>query len=114
MKKYLLKMIDGGLINVIEDNWCESRGCDTCDYGSEYIREFTLVLEGFCLKVQLGDMYCAPYSEKELMMLLCNNTDTIANLTQDDFINFIKDEITKLYNSEKYEYEPTFKYIKDI
>lgn len=111
---YLIKMIDGGLKEVLEDKDCEWSGCETCDYGSKYITEFTLVLDSFNLEVKIGDMYDAPYSEEELMKLLCGNIEFIQNLKEEAFVRFVKKKVTEVCEKNGYCYEPEFKKIENV
>ena len=112
---YLIKMMDGGLKDISDDSWCESEGCKTCEWGSEYVNEFTLELEGFNLEVEISDMYEYPkYSQEDLMKMLCRNTDIIQSMTQDEFIKFVKDSVMEVRRKNGFEYEPTFKKIEKI
>lgn len=111
MKEYLIKMLDGGLKNVTEEKDCEWSGCETCDYGSKYITEFTLELDGIYMYVTLGNMYDSPYSEEELMKLLCSNIELISNMTQSDFMVFVKERVREVCGAKGYDYEPEFRKI---
>ena len=110
----LIPMKDGGLIDIKEDSYCTDEGCPTCGYDSKYISDLTLELEGFKLNIEMLDMYSAPCSQQDLMKMLCGNIDKIKNMTQNEFIDFIKEEIGKLYNYNAYNDKPKFSIIKDI
>lgn len=61
-------------------------------------------LDGFNIEVNMEDMFSAPYSEGDLMKLLCSNNDKIKQMTQDEFCSWFKEEISK---EEKHEiYQP--------
>lgn len=49
-------------------------GCETCDYGSKYIDEFTIEFEnGYVLNVKTSQMYEHAFSQSDLMNLCLNN-----------------------------------------
>ena len=105
---YLIPMKDGGIKDIKTDDYCEEKGCETCDYGSKYIREFEIILDKYDFIVKLSDMYEAPYSYDELMRLFTSNIDKIKSMVEREFIQFIKTEINKIYKENEYEYEPKF------
>lgn len=91
MSKYLIKMIDGGIKNIIEDGWADSYGCETCGYGGWHVKELELEMNGFSLFIKMGDMYdWGMPTHEDLIHWFDNNTEIINNMTQDGFIKFIK------------------------
>lgn len=48
--EYLIKMIDGGILNIETDNESYA-GCDTCDYGSKYINYITITMSQYILTI---------------------------------------------------------------
>lgn len=111
-KEYLIKMIDGGITNVYTDSYCAYSGCPTCNYRSRYVREIILYLDGFNIEVNMEDMFSAPYSEGDLMKLLCSNNDEIKQMTQDEFYLWFKEEISK--EEEHLEYGMSIRKSVDI
>ncbi len=91
---YLIEMVDGGLKNVWsdDDSW---GGCETCDYGSHYINEFTLELKGFDFRVTIDNMYNYGYSEDKLMKLLLPNIEEISKMTQEEFMDYVKKNVSE-------------------
>ena len=57
MKKYLIEMINGGIIDIAEDGWTESEGCETCGYGGWHIAELDLKMESCILRIKAGSQY---------------------------------------------------------
>lgn len=93
MKKYLIKMLDGGIKDISTDNWTESYGCQTCGYGGWHVEELKLDMEGFSLTIKTGDMYNWELpTYEDLIHWFDDNTDKIRNMTQDEFTAFIKEE----------------------
>ena len=83
-------MKDGGIKDIKTDDYCEEKGCETCDYGSKYVREFEIILEGYDFIVKLSDMYEAPYSYDELMKLFTTNIDKIEKYDTKRIYRFYK------------------------
>lgn len=110
---YLIPMKDGGIKDIKTDDYCEEKGCETCDYGSKYIREFEIILDKYDFIVKLSDMYEAPYSYDELMKLFTSNIDKIENMTQGEFMQFVKTEMIKVCKEKEYRYEPKITIIKE-
>lgn len=108
MKKYILEMIDGGIKNIITDDWTESNGCPTCGYGGWNITNMTIEMEGFDLIVKAGSEYRISLpTYQDLMIWFGENLESIKEMTQDEFTVFIKesewyhcDEITVIKGIE--------------
>ena len=110
-KSYLIKMVDGGLIDVKSDDWCEAEGCHTCQYGSLFMNEITLVMEGIKAVIILGSSYkYYNYSTSDLMKLLCNSVEKISTMTQEEFVEFVVEDIAIVYkNDDGYSsYKPAY------
>lgn len=37
----LVELTDGGILDISSDTWSYN-GCETCDYGSEYVNEYII------------------------------------------------------------------------
>lgn len=115
-KSYLIKMVDGGLIDVKSDGWCEAEGCHTCQYGSLFMNEITLVMEGIKAAIILGSSYkYYDYSTSDLMKLLCNSIEKISTMTQEEFVEFVVEDIAIVYkNDDGYtSYKPAYVILND-
>lgn len=88
----LVKMVDGGIINVDYDSesW---GGCETCDYGSRYINEFTVEMTSGKIEIKTTKMYDYALSEGYMMETLLKNIDDIKAMTEYEFYRWIESKI---------------------
>lgn len=95
----LIELTDGGLIEVISSSW-DSSGCDTCNYGSSYVNDFTLKLTRGALNVEVDTMYGYALSEGSLMEILLPNIEEIKRMSEESFIEWIKLQVTEKANED--------------
>lgn len=91
----LIELVDGGIKEIYTDTLCY-QGCDTCDYGSRFINEFTVVLTSGRIDIELNKMYTYTLSEDYLMRLFLNNVDHIKQLTEFKFYEWLKKEMNEV------------------
>lgn len=85
----LIELKDGGIKDISTDT-SSYRGCETCDYGSEYVNELTIYfLNSKRLEIEAKAMYEFPLSMDFLMKLFLNNIDHIKTLTEEECGLFI-------------------------
>lgn len=104
----LIELSDGGIKDIYTDT--ESYGgCDTCDYGSQYINDFTVYLTKGNIQVKIEQMYDYAVSEGYLMKLFLTNLEAIKKFTELDFYNWLKSELEAEFKEEvdKIEIETT-------
>lgn len=71
-------------------------GCETCDYGSNYISNIEIILEdGQIIKIETNQMYDYTLTESDYMQLLTNSNDI-----QGFYKNMFKLIKNKSYNIE--------------
>lgn len=100
----LIEMIDGGIKDIHTDT--ESYGgCETCDYGSEYINEFTIYLTTGNIDFKVSQMYDYALSEGFMMKLFLSNVDNIKQMTELEFFNWLKAKLESEYKDEVEEFE---------
>lgn len=92
-KELLLPLADGGIENIISDTYA-CGGCETCDYGSSYTNEYTIVLTSGRLYIEASMMYEYPLSDGYMMKLFLGNVDTIKTLTEAEFVDWLKEKMT--------------------
>lgn len=94
-EKELIKFTDGALINIeYEDD--HIAGCPTCDYGSEYINEYTFVFkDNKKLEVKVNNMYRYCFSEGDMMRIILPNVDFIKTMSEKEFCDWLVSEIKK-------------------
>lgn len=98
----LLTMVNGGIKDIEQDNWCASEGCITCGYGSSYINECTIHLTGFSIKFEADTEYNYAFSDGDFMKLMCQNYHNIEKLTEDEFFDWLKEQLS-VYDLNSYE-----------
>ena len=93
--KELIKLTDGALINVkYEDDYIA--GCPTCDWGSEYINNYTFVFsDDERLEVEVNNMYEYAFSVGDMMHILLSNIDFIKIMSKTEFCDWIVSVIKK-------------------
>lgn len=91
-EKMLLKLTDGGIIDIITDNdYIE--GCPTCDYGSQYINDIVIKTTKFKVMFEISQMYDYVYSD--LLKTILGNIDEIKNMSELSFIKWFIDNTLK-------------------
>lgn len=95
----LIEMVDGG-IEEISNDFYDSPGCETCDYGSSYVSDFTVYMVSGDIKVHIDQMYDYAISEGYLMKLFLENVDSIKAMKEVDFYIWLKQEIEKELKGE--------------
>jgi len=90
----LIKLIDGGLLEIESDTWSE-RGCDTCDYGSSYVNKFEVELTSGKIYIEIDNMYEYAMSEGSMMEIMLKNIEDIKTMNESDFVEWLKVKIEK-------------------
>ena len=97
MSKYLVKMVDGGIIDICDDMKCDSRGCPTCGFNGHYTNYMEITLEKNILEIEFGGMYTFNVpSYSDIMKVFTQNNDKIKSMTEEEFIDFLKEELDNL------------------
>ncbi|MBR8661181.1 hypothetical protein [Brevibacillus sp. NL20B1] len=102
----LLNMKNGGIKNIISDSWY-SPGCETCDYGSNYINEFEIQLTTGVIKIEVDQMYEYALSDGYMMQLLLPNVEKIKGMDEAEFFDWLKEQMKDSGDSLKIEFVPT-------
>ena len=97
----LLKLKDGGIKDINIDNEYESGGCPTCDYGSRYINNISFIMTEHCMLIECQNEYDYSLSEGEIMKIILPNIDEIKQLTELQFIEWIKDKINNTVDCDR-------------
>ena len=95
----LIKMIDGGILNYVDDNY-HYDGCPTCDYGSEYINEIDITLVHHTIHIKTNQMYEYALSEGQMIRLFLTEYDTIRAMTEKEFIDWLKAKLIEIKHNE--------------
>jgi hypothetical protein len=94
----LLKMVDGGILNIKEDRDYTS-GCETCDYGSSYVNYFDFELTTIEIHIEASQMYEYPLSEGDLMKIILPNVELIQKMTEIEFTEFLNCQLNNIINN---------------
>ena len=100
----LIKLVDGGIKDIYTDTDSYA-GCETCDYGSEYINEFTVYLTQGNIEFKISQMYEWAVSEDYLMKLFLQNVDAIKEMTEKQFFEWLKERLELDLKGEVEEFE---------
>ncbi|NGS95769.1 hypothetical protein G6Z25_02390 [Clostridium perfringens] len=103
MDKELIKLKDGYIKEIYTDT-DYTPGCETCDYGSEYINEFTVYLSSRKVEIKISDMYEYVLSEDYLIKLFIRNLDEIKRCSEEEFIEWLRYKIDDLADKENCDY----------
>jgi hypothetical protein len=88
----ILEMKNGGINEIYTDTHSYG-GCSTCDYGSSYINEITFELTTGNINIEVNEMYEYALSDGYMMKLMLNNVNEIKEFTEDEFFNWLKNEL---------------------
>ena len=86
----LLKLVDGGIENIRTDEDSIS-GCETCDYGSEYINYIDIEMTKYSIHAEINQMYDYAISIKDALDLFLPNIEEILRMTEEEFIQWFKE-----------------------
>lgn len=91
MKKYLVKLVDGGIINIKDDSWEEYEGCETCGYGALSIGNMLISFTKFDLMINIEaeSLYDIP-TQEDVIHLFTAEDKNINEMTEDEFADYIK------------------------
>lgn len=88
----LLKLADGGIENIYTDESSYS-GCETCDFGSQYINEIRIKLTKYEIKASITQMYEYAITSQDTLELFLPHIDEIMQMTESEFIEWYKNWI---------------------
>ena len=77
-------------INMDEENY---GGCPTCNYGSSYINEIEFWDGKRVIRFEVSQMYEYLMSVGDVLKIILNNIDVIAELNWEEFGNWFENEI---------------------
>lgn len=102
MENYLVELNDG-YIKSIDTDEISYPGCPTCDYGSEYINEFWIILSKSKIYAKTNRSYKYCFSSGEVIKSLLRKAPEFLNMTEDDFIKWFKSLIFDKDSDAKFE-----------
>ena len=99
MNEMLIKMVDGGLVDYDDDSYSYA-GCETCDYGSEYINEIDITLTQYKIHVKTNQMYEYVLSEGQMIKLFLSECNTIQSMTEKEFADWFKEKLCEITHDD--------------
>lgn len=90
------------LINIEEDDYCASKGCPTCSYGSSYVNDITIETTHYKLNITKDTMYEYAISEGDLMKIILNID--IRRVTEKEFFEALEIGLREKFNCDKNEW----------
>jgi hypothetical protein len=112
METPLLSLADGDILSFKEDHYCKSTGCETCNYGSSYVQDFTVVTTKGTARFDFSMMYEYAISHDFLMKTILRQVDTIRAMTLVNFIEWLAEQF-RLACKDNY-IQPKFSVENDI
>lgn len=105
-KKPIVKLKDVNIIEISTDSFSYS-GCETCDYGSSYIREIHFGFDdGTSESFQISQEYAYICSEQDLILFFINNLDALAEITKEELSEIFAEEnrytLAKMLNEDSW------------
>ena len=104
MENVLLELKNAEIIDFKCDNYAYG-GCKTCDYGSEYINDFEIITTNYIIECKISDMYGYPIEVDFFIKFFCKNLNLLKQKTEEEFIEFLKNELNKLHDEKGLYYE---------
>jgi len=98
----LLKLKGSDLLDVKYD-FDFDKGCETCDYGSNYLSEVTFIFNNAKMIVKAEQMYEFPINEGRLMKWLLSENEEISKMTLKQFSENFKKAIIDEKVSDEYD-----------
>lgn len=88
----ILAMSDGGIVSIDQDKTYFA-GCQTCDYGSNYINNIRITTIKYILSISVEKMYEHALSEGDMMKILLPNCESIQAMQELDFLQWLVKEV---------------------
>lgn len=97
----LLQLQDGEILNFEEEHYSSS-GCETCDYVSSYVQDFTVVTSKGNMRFESDVMYDYLVSHDFLLKLILRNTEQIKAMTLQEFFDWMLGSFTEEHGGTFY------------
>ena len=93
MTEFNIKFKDENQFISFDDDTEYIAGCETCDYGSEYINTFSFYTTNYTVNVEFNQMYSYSVSVGDILKILVVE---LCKFTEEEFIEYIKNSIENL------------------
>ena len=95
----ILALRDGAIEEITSDASYYAGGCDTCDYGAEYVNEYEFTLTTGRIKMEAKNEDFNPLTEGYMMKILLPNVGLIQMMSEQEFYEWLKNETSKYVSS---------------
>ena len=86
-------------ISYSDDSW-SSPGCPTCDYGSKYVNEISIITTHYRIDITLRQMYEYAFSTADAIKILAVD---LRGMTEEEFLSYIDKEFKKYDALDEFE-----------
>ncbi len=86
-------------ISYSDDTW-SSPGCPTCDYGSKYVNEITIITTHYRVNIEIREMYEYAFSEADAIKMFAVD---LHSMTEAEFLGYIDAAFHKYDALEEFE-----------
>lgn len=97
MENTIIKLIDGGVIEIDDSSWKSSDGCETCGWGTEYTTDMQVYCTKYTAYISVDSS--SNVSIGFVMSVVLNNLDDIKKMTEREFIDWFYEQIKKEYSN---------------
>lgn len=97
----LVELKDGKIENIYTDKCCTPR-CPTCDFGSSYVNDVTIIMTKYRIFASIDTMYSYAMSEDWLLKTILENIDQVKQMAELEFSNWFEAQFSKLYSDKSY------------
>lgn len=96
MSSILVPLKDGGITSINTNDYGRS-GCETCDYGSEYVNEIDFIVTTGKVSVKASMMYEYPISSivsvSDIILMFVKKEDELKEIREDQLGKWFKEQI---------------------
>lgn len=103
-KDIICELKDGYVLNFTTEQYSYG-GCETCDYGSEYINECSIITSNNDIKITVNEMYEYAITSDFWVKFFCKNVINFLQMTEEEFICFVKEKIKDNFSNAHNGYE---------
>ena len=101
----LVELKDGKIENIYTDKCC-TPGCPTCDFGSSYVNDITIIMTKYRIFASIDTTYSYAISEDWLLKTILENVEQVKQMTELEFSTWFEEQFNKLDGDTSYSVTP--------
>lgn len=82
-----IKFADGNELVSYNDDTYHWDGCPTCDYGSKYVNDISIMTTNYSIEIELSQMYEYTFSTADAIKIFAIN---MHNMSEIEFLGYVK------------------------